>query len=443
METTVIILSIVNILLLGVCVLLWKKTTAITALFHQKSTEAMMLANEVERLKADAVDAATDNAALTSDVARLQQEMARLAEDKARLEERLKGITEIHNNLKEEQEAQFKVLAGKIFDDNSKAFRETNESRLDEILKPLKEKLAEFKSTVESNHVESAKERTRLEEQIRLLMAQNQAITKEAKELSQALTGNSKVQGDWGEMVLETILKKSGLVKDEHYFVQQTRQEDGSIITNDDNRQLRPDVVVKLPDNKYIVIDSKVSLTAYVSYINADTEEERNAAGKAHIASVRKHLKELEDKKYQDNIGIDKDSRLDYVLMFIPNEHAYMTAMALDSKLWMDAYDMRVVIISPAHVLSTLRLIAQLWSRDKQTKNALDIAEQGGRLYDKFVGFVNDMKDIDDAINRTRKAYDSAFNKLQKGKGNLLSSVEKLKTLGAKATKSLPAATDD
>ena len=158
---------------------------------------------------------------------------------------------------------------------------------------------------------------------------------------------------------------------------------------------------------------------------------------------MRKHLKELEDKKYQDNIGIDKDSRLDYVLMFIPNEHAYMTAMALDSKLWMDAYDMRVVIISPAHVLSTLRLIAQLWSRDKQTKNALDIAEQGGRLYDKFVGFVNDMKDIDDAINRTRKAYDSAFNKLQKGKGNLLSSVEKLKSLGAKATKSLPAATDD
>ena len=225
-------------------------------------------------------------------------------------------------------------------------------------------------------------------------MAQNQAITKEAKELSQALTGNSKVQGDWGEMVLETILKKSGLVKDEHYFVQQTRQEDGSLITNDDNRQLRPDVVVKLPDNKYIVIDSKVSLTAYVSYINADTEEERNAAGKAHIASVRKHLKELEDKKYQDNIGLDKDSRLDYVLMFIPNEHAYMTAMALDSKLWMDAYDMRVVIISPAHVLSTLRLIAQLWSRDKQTKNALDIAEQGGRLYDKFVGFVNDMKRI-------------------------------------------------
>ena len=368
----------------------------------------------------------------------LRNELEEARIENARLKEKIGNVEAFNNSVREETKAQFKSLAADIFSSQSEKFKEANETRLSEILNPLKEDIKDFKRMVDDTYMNSSKERTLLGEQMKRLMELNMSIGKEARDLTEALSGNTKVQGDWGEMVLETILVKSGLVEGENYFVQRTKNDDGTQIKNDDNGRLRPDVVVALPDKKCIVIDSKVSLTAYVNYINADNEDDRQRFGKAHLLSVRSHLKELETKRYQDFVGVGNDDRIDYVLMFIPNEHAYMAAMTLDNNLWMEAYEKRVVIISPAHVISTLRLIAQLWTRDKQTKNALKIAEEGGKLYDKFVGFVNDMQTVEQSLGKASEAYASAMSKLHTGRGCIVSKVENLKKLGAKTSKTLP-----
>lgn len=368
----------------------------------------------------------------------LRNELEEARIENARLKEKIGNVEAFNNSVREETKAQFKSLAADIFSSQSEKFKEANEIRLSEILNPLKEDIKDFKRRVDDTYMNSSKERTLLGEQMKRLMELNMSIGKEARDLTEALSGNTKVQGDWGEMVLETILVKSGLVEGENYFVQRTKNDDGTQIKNDDNGRLRPDVVVALPDKKCIVIDSKVSLTAYVNYINADNEDDRQRFGKAHLLSVRSHLKELETKRYQDFVGVGNDDRIDYVLMFIPNEHAYMAAMTLDNNLWMEAYEKRVVIISPAHVISTLRLIAQLWTRDKQTKNALKIAEEGGKLYDKFVGFMNDMQTVEQSLGKASEAYASAMSKLHTGRGCIVSKVENLKKLGAKTSKTLP-----
>lgn len=368
----------------------------------------------------------------------LRNELEEARIENARLKEKIGNVEAFNNSVIEETKAQFKSLAADIFSSQSEKFKEANETRLSEILNPLKEDIKDFKRRVDDTYMNSSKERTLLGEQMKRLMELNMSIGKEARDLTEALSGNTKVQGDWGEMVLETILVKSGLVEGENYFVQRTKNDDGTQIKNDDNGRLRPDVVVALPDKKCIVIDSKVSLTAYVNYINADNEDDRQRFGKAHLLSVRSHLKELETKRYQDFVGVGNDDRIDYVLMFIPNEHAYMAAMTLDNNLWMEAYEKRVVIISPAHVISTLRLIAQLWTRDKQTKNALKIAEEGGKLYDKFVGFVNDMQTVEQSLGKASEAYASAMSKLHTGRGCIVLKVENLKKLGAKTSKTLP-----
>lgn len=368
----------------------------------------------------------------------LRNELEEARIENARLKEKIGNVEAFNNSVREETKAQFKSLAADIFSSQSEKFKEANETRLSEILNPLKEDIKDFKRRVDDTYMNSSKERTLLGEQMKRLMELNMSIGKEARDLTEALSGNTKVQGDWGEMVLETILVKSGLVEGENYFVQRTKNDDGTQIKNDDNGRLRPDVVVALPDKKCIVIDSKVSLTAYVNYINADNEDDRQRFGKAHLLSVRSHLKELETKRYQDFVGVGNDDRIDYVLMFIPNEHAYMAAMTLDNNLWMEAYEKRVVIISPAHVISTLRLIAQLWTRDKQTKNALKIAEEGGKLYDKFVGFVNDMQTVEQSLGKASEAYASAMSKLHTGRGCIVSKVENLKKLGVKTSKTLP-----
>lgn len=368
----------------------------------------------------------------------LRNELEEARIENARLKEKIGNVEAFNNSVREETKTQFKSLAADIFSSQSEKFKEANETRLSEILNPLKEDIKDFKRRVDDTYMNSSKERTLLGEQMKRLMELNMSIGKEARDLTEALSGNTKVQGDWGEMVLETILVKSGLVEGENYFVQRTKNDDGTQIKNDDNGRLRPDVVVALPDKKCIVIDSKVSLTAYVNYINADNEDDRQRFGKAHLLSVRSHLKELETKRYQDFVGVGNDDRIDYVLMFIPNEHAYMAAMTLDNNLWMEAYEKRVVIISPAHVISTLRLIAQLWTRDKQTKNALKIAEEGGKLYDKFVGFVNDMQTVEQSLGKASEAYASAMSKLHTGRGCIVSKVENLKKLGAKTSKTLP-----
>lgn len=333
-----------------------------------------------------------------------------------------------------DNEDRFANLANRILNDTSRTFKEQNEQRLGEILAPLKEDLRRFSDTVAESYNTEARERFSLSERIKELVSLNQSLTVQARELSEALRGNSKVQGDWGEMILDTLLEKSGLKKGIHYTVQETRDSDGKTLRDAEGTHLRPDVVINYPDSRCIVVDSKVSLTAYINMINADTAEESTRWEQQHVASVRSHIKELATKKYQDYVG---QRRTDFVMMFIPNEGAYLTALNSRPTLWQEAYDSRVIIISPTHLLSALRLVEQLWQQDDIKRNATEIATEAGKMYDKFVGFIEDMNRIDKAIDNARASYDAALGKLSTGKGNLIRRASVMKELGAKAQKTI------
>lgn len=343
--------------------------------------------------------------------------------------------------VRQEMNNEFKVLANEILQEKSKSFSEMNHERLAEILNPLKERLEGFKKTVEETYNNEARERFSLKEQIKELVERSESIGAEAKQLTHALRGDSKIQGDWGEMILESILEKSGLEKDREYFVQETlRDEEGHTIQGSDGRKMRPDVIIRYPggENHQMVIDSKVSLTAYVNYVNAEDADEARLALKQHLVSVRKHIDELAGKSYQDYVG-----KGDHVMMFIPNEAAYLAAMQADHALWQYAYEKKVLLLSPTNLIAALKLVADLWQRDKQTRNAIDIAEEGGKLYDKFAGFVDDMEKIGKSLNTTVMAYTDAMKKLKTGNGNLIGRVEKLKVMGVKAKKNLPAVNEE
>lgn len=378
----------------------------------------------------------------TEDLIRSQAEVVRLTkqmEDLAKnYEAERMAAKENQQELARQAETNFKVMAAEIMQQQSKALREQSENRLSELLNPLKENIEQFRRDVNQCYSNEARERFSLQERIKELVEANNSIGREAKELTMALRGNSKKQGDWGELILETILENSGLRKGEEFFVQHTTDESGATLRDDSGRGLRPDVVVNCPDGKVMVIDSKVSLTAFVDYVNANTPEEQERFGRLHLASVMKHINELADKNYQDYVGRE---RLDFVMMFIPNEGAYSAAMSLDPSIWQKAYDKRVLIVSPTQLVGSLRLISQLWSHDRQTRNAIEIAEKSGLMYDKFVGFVADMEKIDKTLTATRQAYDSAINKLSEGRGNLISRAENLRKLGVKASKRLKGST--
>lgn len=368
----------------------------------------------------------------------IMSQLNNVREENARLRSSLQHFNDEQKYREEQLETRFKNLANEILKQNSMDFKTANEERLNQILNPLKLNLEEFKKTVTDTYNNEARERFSLQERIRELVELNQNISREARELSEALRGNSKVQGDWGEMVLESILEKSGLQKDEEYFIQATTDQSGNVIRNEEGKNLRPDVVVKYPDGRYVIIDSKVSLKAFVDYVNADDEETKKQCAMRHVRSVRNHIDELARKSYQDYIG---ESKLDFVMMFIPNEPAYIAAMRIEPTIWQEAYDNKVLIVSPTHLVSGLRLIAQLWSRDKYTKNAIKIAEEAGKMYDKFADFTSDMEKIEKAISSTQKAYNDAMNKLTVGKGNLVSRAQKMHALGVKASKQLSAST--
>lgn len=353
---------------------------------------------------------------------------SQLREENSRLNERIRFIEDEKEQLTKESELRFKNIAGEILQQNTTIFKEQNESRLNEILSPLKENIEQFKKTIAESYSNEARERYSLQVHIKELIELNQSIGKEAKDLTLALKGNSKIQGNWGEMILENILEKSGLEKGREFYVQEST-------TNEEGKRLIADVVVNYPDGRRIVIDSKVSLNAYTDYVNSDNQEEQEIHKKKHLTSIRNHINELKTKKYQDYLGNEK---AEFVMMFIPNEAAYICAMQLDHNIWQEAYDCRVLIISPTHLISVLKLIEQLWQQDRQTRNAIEIATESGKMYDKFVGFVEDMQKIDKSLHNTQKAYNDAMNKLSEGNGNLLNRAKKLKEMGAKTTKALP-----
>lgn len=337
-------------------------------------------------------------------------------------------------NTREQLNKDFQVLANQILEEKTARFTDTNRLNMEMILKPLGEKLAEFKTKVEETYDKESKQRFSLEERIRELVTLNQQISEDANNLTKALKGNNKVQGNWGEMILESILEKSGLKKGEAYFSQDIlTDEGGRRIFNEQNKSLQPDVVVVYPGERKIVIDSKVSLNGYVKYVEAQTDEVRITAEKEHLLSIKKHIDELSIKAYQDYI-----ESLDFVMMFIPNEPAYILAMQLDSTIWDYAYKKRILLISPTNLIASLKVVADLWKREYQSRNAIEIAKRGAILYDKFAGFVDTLQDVGKNIDRTQKSYEKAFSQLKEGNGNLIRQAEMLKDLGVKAQKELP-----
>jgi len=402
------------------------------------NTEELLQSKELElkleaerenviRLKGDLTKLDNELRQEREEVLKLNNLNTRLDADYKNIQETLKSQKEEVNQLQEKFSAEFKNLANEIFEEKSKKFTNQNKSNIGDLLKPLGEKIIDFERKVEQTNKESIERNSALKEQITGLRELNQKITKEAENLTKALKGDSKAQGNWGEFILESILEKSGLEKSREYFVQESK-------TNEEGRRFQPDVVVKLPDSKSIIVDSKVSLVAYERAVNADNEDEKAANLKAHLLSLRTHIKGLSEKNYQSLYGVES---LDFVLMFIPIEPAFSLAVQNDGELFNDAYSKNIVIVSPATLIATLRTIASIWKQEYQNRNAIEIAKEGGNLYDKFVAFTEDLKNVGRHLDTTQKVYVEAAKKLYEGKGNLINRAEKMKKLGAKTSKSV------
>ena len=416
----VFVIAIVAVVVGAVCGYFVARTRTVAAetLLTQKSEEN-------EKIKAELAASRGESASLREDNISLRTE-------NARLDEQLRQQAEERKALRAESEMIFREIATSIFDEKSKTMSENNRTQLGDILTPFKSDLENLKKTINDCYIGEMSEVKSLKEQVKDLTDLNNTIGREAKELTLALKGNSKVQGDWGEMLLKQLLEKSGLEEGVNYVLQATENEDGSKIKGESGGQLRPDAIFYLPEGKNLIIDSKVSLTAYADYINASLEEQP-AMLAAHLRSMKSHIDELARKEYPKYV---KNSA-DFVMMFVPNEGAYMAALNADKELWESAYNRHVVIISPTHLLSVLKLMYQLWMRDKQTKNALKIADETGKLYDKFVGFVDDLEEINRHLGKASTAYEAAYNKLSTGRGNLISKIEGIRELGVTTAKRL------
>ena len=348
----------------------------------------------------------------------------------AELESERKQIQHRIDSLNEGKEAlanQFKNLANEILEDKSKRFSEHNAQQLDIILKPLQTKLSEFKEQVSNSYEKESRERFALKNEIERLANLNLKISDEARLLTNALKGDSKIQGNWGELVLESILESSGLRKGEEYLVQDSH-------TQSDGSRLQPDVIVKLPEGRHLIIDSKVSITAYARHTEAESSDLAEKELLAHIQSIRQHIQGLSGKNYT---GISDLSTVDFVLMFIPVEPAFLSALKSAPNLYQEALSKNIVLVCPSTLMATLRTVAHLWRQDQQNRNAMEIARQCANLYDKFVGFVEDLEQIGKRLDQAQSSYHDAFNKLKSGKGNLIKAAEKVKELGIKPSKAL------
>lgn len=408
-----------------------------------------------------AVELRESNSRLTAELAAERENLAgirtRLQEFQSRLESKNEEagglaieVARLRNSLEGERSAsrdkltllldakqiltdQFKALANEILEDKSKRFTDQNQTNLGALLDPLKLKITEFQTKIEDNYVKEGRDRTALGEQVRQLMELNQHLSEDAKNLTRALRGSSKAQGTWGEWILEKVLEASGLRKGEEYVVQSSH-------TREDGTRALPDVILHLPEGRSLVIDSKVSLVAYEEFAVTENEAERAAAGKRHMESIKGHIKGLSGKNYQTLYSLNS---LDFVLLFVPIEPAFMLAVASDRDLFMEAWNRNVLLVSPSTLLFVVRTVAHLWRQEAQSRNAQEIAKRGAELYDKFVGFMEDMNSLGQRLKQAHTAFEDANNKLTNGRGNLVGQAQKLRQLGVKPSKSLPPALVD
>lgn len=358
---------------------------------------------------------------LVAVASKLEAERDALVRD---MESREAELRELHKKFQEE----FESIANKIILNNSQRIQQQHSEKLTDILSPLKDKISGFEKRVQEVNEQNIRDNQSLKEQLKMLQDLNRSIGEEARNLTSALKGQVKTQGNWGEMILESILERSGLVKDREYFVQES-------FTDANGKRLQPDVLIKLPESKTIIIDSKVSLVAYEQLANCKDDEEYQKYLKEHLASLKKHIKGLGDKQYQQIYDVRS---LDFVLMFVPVEPAFNVAVAGDPALFTDAFDHNIVLVGPSTLLATLRTIASIWKLEYQNQYARDIAKLSGSLYDKFVGFLDDMSKIDKNLKASHDSWDNAMKKLSTGRGNIIRITEKMKKLGADASKSIP-----
>lgn len=387
------------------------------------------------------------NLLLNSEIKELQNEINSHIATKSELAAKNDNLQKLLDSQKEEilkmqQEAklQFENLANKILDEKTQKFTEQNQQNLKTILEPFQEKIVDLKNRVNEAYEKENKERFSLAEKVKELAELNQQISEDAKKLTRALKGESKTQGNWGEMILESILEKSGLVKNREYFLEHQLMDENNkaLFSEFSGKKMRPDAVVKYPDERNVIIDSKVSLTAFTELVDETDAEVYTMKLNQHLNSIKGHITQLSQKAYDDY-----GKSLDFVMMFIPSEPAYIAAMQADQNLWNFAYDRRILLLNPSNLITSLKLIADLWKREHQSRNAMEIAERGAKLYDKFVGFVENLEKLGKNLDLAKSSYNEAYKQLSTGNDNLVTQTQKLKSLGIKNKKNLPSSLED
>ncbi len=436
MEITLLIIGILIGLAIGFLLAQMRMNKAKQALEQnllQKNSEVEVLSQKMYFIQEEAEKVKQE---LSGERGRNEQLTIRFSKAEAEyraLNERYQTYKQEFDETQKRMTVEFQNIANQILKEHSKEFTEHNQKNIHEIIAPFKEKIQSFEKKVDESHKETIIHNQTLKEEVKRLYELNSRISEEANNLTKALKGDNKKQGNWGEVVLERVLERSGLIKGQEYDNQySTQNQDGEII--------RPDVIIRLPENKHLIIDSKVSLIAYEAYVNTEEPEEKEKYLKLHIESLKNHIKGLSEKNYQTANGIDSP---DFVLLFIPIEASFSIAVQQDVELFNFAWDRRIVIVSPSTLLAMLRTVASIWKSEKQNRNVQEIATEAGRLVDKFVGLLNDLEKLGTQLDTVQKTHQEAMKKISSGSGNIMGKIEKLNLLGAKSTKTLPKASDE